>query len=164
MIRAGQHGEYEQKFINDKCFYITWNGLDCNLAQFATRDDLKEMLKEKNPDEKSNTIRNWSSQLWIASHEIKKGDWIVLPLKSQSVIYIGEVTLEYQFDQTAQNPYYHKISVKWIGENIPRQNFSQDLLYSFGAFLTICRISRNDAEERLKNMKSPSDKQTLRCL
>ena len=47
MIRAGQHGEYEQKFINDKCFYITWNGLDCNLAQFATRDDLKEMLKEK---------------------------------------------------------------------------------------------------------------------
>lgn len=154
MIRAGQHGEYEQKFINDKCFYITWNGLDCNLAQFATRDDLKEKLKEKNPDEKTNTIRNWSSQLWIASHEIKKGDWIVLPLKSQSVIYIGEVTLGYQFDQTAQNPYYHKISVKWIGENIPRQNFSQDLLYSFGAFLTICRISRNDAEERLKNMKA----------
>ena len=64
------------------------------------------------------------------------------------------MTAAYQFDPTALNPYYHRIAVKWIGENIPRQNFAQDLLYSFGAFLTICQISRNNAEDRLNNMKT----------
>ena len=43
--------------------------------------------------------------------------------------------------------------MKWIGENIPRSNFAQDLLFSFGSALTICRISRNNAEERLRNME-----------
>lgn len=154
LIRAGQRGEYEQKFVNDKCFYITWSDLDCDLAKFASRDEMKEKLREIYSDVKVNTIRNWGSQLWIGSHEIKKGDWIVLPLKAQPVIYVGEVTQEYQFDKAAPDPYYHKIAVKWIGENIPRQNFAQDLLYSFGAFLTICQISRNNAEDRLKNMKT----------
>ena len=74
MIRAGQRGEYEQKFINDKCFYITWNDLKCDLSCFSSRDDLKNKLKELYPDDKNNTIRTWASQLWNASHEIKKGD------------------------------------------------------------------------------------------
>ena len=46
MIRAGQRGEYEQKFINDKCFYITWNDLKCDLSCFSSRDDLKNKLTD----------------------------------------------------------------------------------------------------------------------
>jgi restriction system protein len=44
--------------------------------------------------------------------------------------------------------------VKWLGEAIPRAHFGQDLLYSFGAFLTICRIQRNNAEPRLVAMQA----------
>jgi restriction system protein len=44
--------------------------------------------------------------------------------------------------------------VKWIGEAIPRTHFGKDLLFSFGAFMTICRVRRNDAELRLKAMRS----------
>jgi restriction system protein len=43
--------------------------------------------------------------------------------------------------------------VKWIGEAIPRTQFGQDLLHSFGAFLTICRIQRNNAEARINAMR-----------
>jgi restriction system protein len=35
---------------------------------------------------------------------------------------------------------------------VPRSNFDQDLLYSFGAFMTVCRIKRNKAEARIKAM------------
>jgi restriction system protein len=35
---------------------------------------------------------------------------------------------------------------------VPRSNFDQDILYSFGAFLTICQIKRNDAEKRVRAM------------
>jgi restriction system protein len=44
--------------------------------------------------------------------------------------------------------------VKWVGEAIPRDRFGQDLLYSFGAFMTICRIRRNNAEVRLAAMRA----------
>jgi restriction system protein len=43
--------------------------------------------------------------------------------------------------------------VKWIGEAVPRAHFGQDLLYSFGAFMTICRIQRNNAEARIAAMR-----------
>ena len=38
------------------------------------------------------------------------------------------------------------------GGDIPRSNFDQDLLYSLGAFLTICEVKRNDAEKRIRAM------------
>ncbi len=35
---------------------------------------------------------------------------------------------------------------------MPRSNFDQDILYSLGAFMTTCRIRRNNAEERVRKM------------
>ena len=42
--------------------------------------------------------------------------------------------------------------MEWIVQDIPRTNFDQDLLYSFGAFMTVCQVSRNDAEQRIHKM------------
>ncbi len=46
------------------------------------------------------------------------------------------------FDVEAENPYYHWRTVKWLNTDVPRSNFDQDLPYSFGAFMTICKIKR----------------------
>ena len=42
---------------------------------------------------------------------------------------------------------------KWIAEAVPRAHFSQDILYTFGAFMTICRVQRNNAEQRIAAMQ-----------
>lgn len=42
------------------------------------------------------------------------------------------------------NPYYHAHQVDWFACDIPRTAFDQDILYSFGAFMTICRIKQED--------------------
>jgi restriction system protein len=83
---------------------------------------------------------------------MQKGDLFVMPSKQQPVVYIGEITGDYQFEPKGPSPYFHWRSVKWVGEAIPRSHFGQDLLYSFGAFMTICRIQRNNAEERIRTM------------
>lgn len=36
-------------------------------------------------------ILNWVSQIWPFAHEIKQGDLVFLPLKTQSTIYISEM-------------------------------------------------------------------------
>lgn len=154
LIRAGSHGEYEQKFLQENRVYVTWDGLKTDLSKLTQKTELTASLSEIYPDTKPKAIANWVSQIWSFAHEIKKGDLVVLPLKTQPAIYIGEVTGDYEAALDCPNPFYHRRSVKWIGEAIPRANFGKDLLFTFGAFLTICRVQRNNAEQRIATMRS----------
>ena len=154
LIRAGSHGEYEQKFIQEKRVYVTWDALDVDIAKLKERAELITAMTERYPGTRPNAIRNWSSQVWPFAHEMKAGDLVVLPLKSQPAIQVGELVGDYHFDPAGPDPFYHWRSVKWVAEAVPRTNFAQDLLYSFGAFMTICRIQRNGAERRLGEMRA----------
>lgn len=154
LIRAGSHGEHEQKFIQDKRVYVTWDGFDVNLSKFKDRSALLEKMLKFYSEDKPKAVLNWSSQIWPFGHEMKKGDLVVLPLKSQRAIQIGEITGDYYFEPKGPDPYFHWRPVKWIAEGIPRANFGKDLLNSFGAFMTICRIQSNNAEARIAAMKS----------
>jgi len=153
MIRAGSHGEYEQKFIQEKKVFVTWDDLNIDLSKLQQRNELKIMMAKLFPESKPKTIQNWVSQIWPFAHEIKKKDLIILPLKFQRAIQIGEITGDYTFEPKGPSPYFHWRSVEWIGEAIPRVNFGKDLLNTFGAFLTICRIKKHNAEERILNMR-----------
>jgi restriction system protein len=123
-----------------------------DLSALVDRQALIRVLEERFPDEKAKALVNWSSQVWPFVKEMAKGDWVVMPSKLQSGLYFGELTSGYHFEAAGTNPYYHWRSVKWFSGLIPRTVFPQDLLYSFGAFMTICRIQRNDAEARVKAM------------
>lgn len=165
LIRAGSHGEYEQKFIQENRVYVTWEGLDVDLSKLPSRTALSAAMEQRYPDTKPKAIMNWVSQVWPFAHEIKKGDLVVLPLKTQPVVYIGEVTGDYHAEIKGSDPFFHWRSVKWVGEAVPRTHFGQDLLYSFGAFLTICRIRRNNAEQRITAMRASGWKpETLKAM
>ena len=154
LIRAGSHGEYEQKFLQESRVYVTWDNLDVNLGKLKERSELTEALNERYPDKQPKAIQNWVSQVWPFAKEIKKGDLIVLPLKSQRAVQIGEIVGEYQFDRKGPSPFFHWRQVKWIGDAIPRAHFGRDILNTFGAFMTICRVKRNRAEERILAMRA----------
>ena len=74
LIRAGSHGEYEQKFIQEKRVYVTWDELDVNLAKLQHRTELTAAMTERYLDSKPKRIQNWVSQIWPFAHEMKKGD------------------------------------------------------------------------------------------
>ena len=152
LFRAGKLGEYENKFLNDKRIYLTWENLNVDLSKYTDRDEMLNMLLEKYNNEKKNTVRNWFGQIYPIAHKVKKGDWVVLPSKLKSAIHIGQVNGPYIFNPKAENPFYHYRDVNWFAKDIPRSNFDQDILYSLGAFLTVCKISRNNAEVRIKAM------------
>jgi restriction system protein len=153
LVRAGRSGEYENKFLKDNKIYLTWDGLNVDLSTIPDRQKLLQYLLEFYENEKKNTVRNWVGQIFPFAQKIQKSDWIVCPSKFKATIHIGEVIGDYVFNAKAEDPYYHSREVKWFARDIPRTNFDQDLLYSFGAFMTVCQIKRNNAEERLKEMK-----------
>ncbi len=154
LIRAGSHGEYESKFVDEGRVYVTWDGLDVDLAKLTQRSELTDAMTKRYPDAKPKRIINWVSQVWPFAHEIRKGDMVVLPLKSQRAIQVGEITGDYHFEAEGPDPYFHWRPVRWIGEAVPRAHFGKDLLNTFGAFLTICRVQRNNAEARLAAMRA----------
>ncbi len=153
LVRAGSHGEFEDKFLSEKRVYVTWDKLDIDLARLPDRDALINSLEQRDPDSKRKKLINHASQIWPFAHEMQKGDWIVLPLKAQRAVQIGEVIGDYTFEPSGPSPFFHWRAVKWIGEAIPRSHFGKDLLNTFGAFMTICRVQKNDAEARLKAMR-----------
>ncbi|WP_422448517.1 MULTISPECIES: restriction endonuclease [unclassified Endozoicomonas] len=152
LVRAGSQGQYEQKFLQDKRIYLTWDDLNIPLDQLQERSELMTQLQQTYGDEKPRRLSNNVGQIWPFAHVMKQGDRVILPSKQQPVIYVGVISSDYQHQMDAENPYFHWRSVQWEPEGVPRLHFSQDLLYSFGAFLTICQIKRNNAEERLSKM------------
>lgn len=153
LVRAGSHGEYEQKFIQENRVYVTWDNLDADLAKLLQRGELTAEMTQRYPNAKPKAVVNWVGQVWPFAHDMQKGDLVVLPLKMQPAVYIGEITGDYRVEKDGPTPFFHWRSVKWIGEAIPRTHFGKDLLFSFGAFLTICRIQRNNAEQRFTAMR-----------
>jgi restriction system protein len=104
--------------------------------------------KEAKPDSKAASVTNRSRQLNAFRNKIKEGDITAIPLKTHP----GQVALG-----IAAGPYNyidingemrHTRKVDWIRADVPRTSFKQDLLYSLGAAQTVCRITRNDAEDR----------------
>lgn len=134
--------------------YVTWDNLDIDLATLPNRDALIAELRKRDPGAREKRLINHASQVWPFAHDMQKGDWVVRPLKAQRAIQIGEITGAYNFEPAGQSPYFHWRPVKWIGEAIPRSHFGEDLLNSFGAFMAICRVQKNDAEARLQAMRT----------
>jgi restriction system protein len=153
LVRGGSHGEHESKFIDDNRVCLTWGEFAASdLTHINNYDGIKLRVIEQFPNEAIRKLGNWSGQIWAFVVAMNVGDWVVMPRKNKSTIAIGEVISKCKFDPTQPDNYRHYREVKWLNTDIPRSNFDQDILYSFGAFLTVCEIKRNDAAARVKAM------------
>lgn len=149
MVRAGRSGERESFALEENVVTIGWSELP-DLAGIHTREELLDFYSQRYPDEGKNTALNRASQVWTFVGRIKTGDWVILPLKQRSAIAVGRVTGPYKFEPDFPEDTRHTRPVEWLKTDIPRAVFGQDLLYSLGAFLTVCRIKRNNAEARVE--------------
>lgn len=147
IVRAGKLGERELAAIELSRLLPGFMEVD-DLTHRMTREEIATVLREALPDTSDNGIRNFAAQLNQFVHKIAVGDLVVMPRKVTNGVAIGRVTGDYAFDPNT--PYRHYRLVEWLKEAIPRDSFKQDLRYSFGAFMTICEIKRNNALERVQ--------------
>ena len=146
LVRSGKHGEYEKRFLAEKRIFFTWEGLDRDLSPGKTREDLFAILREEYPSQGEATIQHWARQAWAFVRGMQAGDWVAMPSKLSPAIHLAKVIGPYEFNRKADDPYFHSRTVDWFALDVPRSNFDQDILYSFGAFMTVCQITRNDAD------------------
>lgn len=148
LIRAGSHGEAEGYVLEHGVAAVGWETLP-DLSSVQTREALSKLVDSAYPDETKNARSNYCGQLWPLVSVIQVGDLIALPLKRRPTVAFGRVTGSYRFAPDAPASARHQLPVKWIRE-VPRSAINQDLRYSLGAFMTVCRVQRNDADRRLE--------------
>ena len=148
LARAGGRGEDEDVALENDLAIIDFRDIP-SLEGATDYDAIAKLVNDALPDQKPRRRLNFARQLLAFAVSMNKGDLVVLPRKLTSQIAIGRVTGTYQFSQV-NSELRHTRPVKWVGTEIPRTTFEQDLLYSFGAFMTVCSISRNDAVRRVE--------------
>lgn len=149
LCRAGQRGEFETRFLEEKRIYRTAEEITWDLSKFTDKESMLSEALEVYPDQKTQTVRNWVNQEYAFTHVMQIDDLVVLPSKIKPVYYFGVIKSSYIYDKDAQPPYWHYRKVDWIKE-VKKSEFDQDLRYSFGAAQAICKIWKNDAENRVR--------------
>lgn len=155
-VRLGKNGEFEVTALQDSALRIGFR-LAEDISAYKDRDALIGKMAQLFPDDKPNTHRNFASQVNQFVNVAKPGDLVVSPIKSTGTLAIGRIAGAYTAGPSGEplRP------VTWLKTDIPRDTFKQDLLYSFGAIMTVCEISRNDALQRVQAVlatgKDPGD-------
>lgn len=147
MVRAGKYGERENLALEEGLVIIGWEELG-DLSKVGSRDELKDLFDQTYPNIGTSQRDNWVAQVWAFKARIEKGDLVALPSKTQPTIAIGRVEGDYECRAISTGESVHCRPVRWIAPDVPRSQIGQDLLYSLGAFMTVCQIRRNDAEAR----------------
>jgi restriction system protein len=96
-------------------------------------------------------VRNHAGQIWAFLRTMKPEDLVVVPSKKSPELHFGVIRSDAQFDAAAEPDYRHYRDVTWF-RDVPRSAMDKDILYSLGAIMTICEISRNAAEARIRKM------------
>ena len=147
LVRAGRNGEDENYVLTNDLAIIGFRDVP-SLEGAKDYDEISKLVSEALPDRKTRAVGNLAGQLWAFTLAMKDGDTVVLPRKLTSQIAIGRVTGPYRY-QRVNDVSRHTRPVQWVRPDVSRTTFEQDLLYSFGAFMTVCNISRNDAARRV---------------
>lgn len=149
LVRAGQNGERDSFNVSNSLVGVGFRAVG-DLTGITDKERMKEVVAAAYLDSPQQRINNFSNQLWAFTNRIEVGDLVVLPLKTTSQLAIGKVTGPYEHRSTEPEGFRHLRPVEWIRTDIPRTAVKQDLLYSLGAFMTVCQLTRNDAAERIR--------------
>jgi restriction system protein len=147
LTRAGKFGEDEDAALDNGIALIRFDEVP-SLEDVNDYDNVAALVANALPNAKPRAAASYARQLWTFAHVIAKDDLVVLPRKQTSQVAIGRVTGPYQYKKIG-GEFRHSRPVKWERPDVPRTAFEQDLLYSFGAFMTVCQISRHDAARRV---------------
>ena len=143
----GIHTTDEALFLHDNIIAIGWKEFgDCSKLE-PTREAYKNHYIASYPNGKKGAVATSAGMLYRFVHEMKAGDYVVFPSKSDRKINIGLVESDFIYNPTA-DLYVQQRKVKWL-KHLPRTAFSQGALYELGSAMPFFLI-KNYADEYLQ--------------
>ncbi|MDN4634068.1 restriction endonuclease [Priestia megaterium] len=95
LVRAGRYGDQEQAALDNDIVTIGWNELG-DISNYKNKEAFFTFFETTYPNEKPKAIINKANQVWRFKNKIEIGDLVVLPLKQECSIAVGEVMSDYE--------------------------------------------------------------------
>ncbi len=109
------------------------------------REAFKSAVSTTYPDIKAGAIPIDAGTMFKFLHEIKAGDIVIYPSKSDRMVNIGRFLGEVAYLEGDQDEYPTRQKVEWLG-HFPRDEFSQSALHEIGSFITVFRVRKHPEE------------------
>ena len=140
----GIHTTDDSLFLDNNVIAIGWKDFgDCSKLE-PTREAYKAHYIQSYPDGKKGAVATSAGMLYRFALEMKIGDYVVFPSKSNRKINIGVVESNFIYEPDAAL-YVQQRKVKWL-KHLPRTAFSQGALYELGSALSFFML-KNYADE-----------------
>jgi restriction system protein len=138
-IHAGRTGNADALFKQKRVIAIGWAKMG-NLDLIpGNREAFKKRYEGAYPDAKPGAIPTASGVSFRFVHEMKPGDLVVYPSKTDKQVHIGRITGPYVHDESQEPSYPQRRSVEWL-KSVPRTRFSQGALYEIGSALSMFQV------------------------
>lgn len=147
-VKGGKHGEREERCLEHGVIGGGWEAIP-DLSDVSSKEELAALCEGAEPGWSAKTRSNYVGQLWSLRERMQDGELVALPLKTSGTVAIGRISSPYAYRDDLGDDFKHARSVEWLATEVERDSFDQDLLYSFGAFLTVGRVQRDKAEQRI---------------
>lgn len=144
----GIHSYDDNLFLKKSTLGLGWANIGDLSTIEPTREAFKVRYAEAFPEDKPAAIPGSAGMLFRFLYEMKEGDYVVFPSKSNRMINIGVVDGPYVYNPSYANEphgYVQQRKVKWL-KHLPRTAFSQGALYEFGAAQSLFTV-KNYADE-----------------
>jgi MoxR-like ATPase len=152
LVRAGSKGQGENIALEKKVVGIGYGGLK---GIDTTKDfkTFKQSFIALHPNDKRGSMGKVVPQIWDFIHNIKRGDFVVMPLmaKNSKLVAVGRIEGDYQDNElhpelTVSRP------VKWFKNDVPKSQFDPDIAKYLGYRGTVCHLSGTNSVNRIKSM------------
>ena len=148
VARAGKHGEDEEYALEQGVAIIGFSDFP-SLEGAKDYNAVLRLVTTAQPDLKPRVAGAFAGQLWNFALGMEVGDIVVLPRKLTSQVALGKITGRSAFTGRLATPSDILDLSNGFARTYLERHLVKDLLYSFGAFLTVFNVSRNDADRRV---------------
>lgn len=160
VVKGGRGGIRQERFLTRSVIGIGWGEVG-DLSRYPDRDALRAAYRGAHPERSAGHVNTQAAQLWAFGHRMRIGDAVVVPFLGQPVIAIGEISGPYRWVPDGDPDMPHVRDVTWQVPDLPRIAFDTDLLYSFGGSVSVCSVTRNRAEARIRAMIDDHETRSL---
>ena len=144
-VRAGNQPEIDHVFLELSQLAMSFPQVSDASLLPASRGAMKEAFARAPHAAKPESIPAQAGQLFRFIHEMRIGDRVIYPRKSDRSLRWGEIIGPYLYQADATGDFGHRRSVRWLAK-AGRDSFSQGALYELGSILTLFEV-KSYAEE-----------------
>jgi len=137
-VRAGEKGYMFEEFIRKSVVAIGWIRIG-DLSKVNSRDELKEIVRDKYPEYNQGAVNNAAGQLFRFRAIFQKGDQVVTYDTESRYYHIGKILSDYEYNETLLDKMKHIRRVEWK-QTISRDDLSPSARNSLGSIMTIIKV------------------------